>query len=135
FARRRDSRSASPLDGRHGRQMSSSVCPMVIPMKLDEVERLDKKKALSVAPLRLASRILRVSFEVYLAGCVVTGIILVWSAVDNGGLQRQHSLREWLVIAVFYVVSAGLWPIMLVVVVLMYFRIIHGPIEVPNPFL
>jgi len=86
------------------------------------------------APVRAAIRILRASFGVYLAGCVVTGIILIWSAVGNGGLQRQQSLREWLLLVALYVVCAGLWPIVFLVFVLMYLGIIHGPVEVPNPF-
>jgi hypothetical protein len=96
-------------------------------MKPHTVGRVDKRKPTHI--------ILRASFGVYLAGCVVTGIILVWSAVDNGGLQRQHSLLEWLVLGGLYVVCAGLWPIGLLVFVLMYIGIVHSPVEMPNPFL
>jgi hypothetical protein len=100
-------------------------------MELD-AELIDNKKAASVPHLRLTARM---SFKVYFAGCVVTGIILIWSAVANGALQRQHSLQEWLLLAAFYVVCAGLWPIALLAFALMYVGIVHGPIEVPNPFL
>ena len=104
-------------------------------MKPDEAERLDKERGRSVASPRVARRILRVSLGVYLAGCVIAGIALFWLAVANGGLERQRSLREWLVIAALYGVTAALWPIWSVTLVLMYFRIIRGPIDVPNPFL
>jgi hypothetical protein len=80
-------------------------------------------------------RFLRVSLTVYLAGCAVAATILVCSAVVNGAFQRQHVLREWLILLIVYVIYTALWPIVLVVLVLMYFGIIHGPIEVLNPFL
>jgi len=69
-----------------------------------------------------------------LAGCALAGTILVWSALANGGFQRQHSLREWLILLAVYVIYTAFWPIALVLFVLMFFGIIHGPIEPPNPF-
>src|SRR5262245_48882620 len=97
-------------------------------MKPDEAGRREKERGVSVASRRVAMRILRVSFGVYLAGCVIAGIALIWLAVADGGLERQRRLREWLVIAALHGVYAALWPIWCVVLVLMYFRIIHGTI-------
>lgn len=48
-----------------------------------------------------------------MAGAILWAVGLVWDAIDSGGLERHHSLGDWLLLAAFYGVFSLLWPIAL----------------------
>jgi hypothetical protein len=62
----------------------------------------------------------------YLVGAAAMAIDLFWSAIEGGALERQHGARDWLIIALGYATYMALWPIAVIIILLMYFGIIHG---------
>jgi hypothetical protein len=70
----------------------------------------------------------RYALWVYLAGALLTETTLFLEAYRNGGFQREHSISDLLVLAIFYLTSAAFWPVLLVVGILQYFGILHQPI-------
>ena len=49
--------------------------------------------------------------RVYLAGVPVWGLVLLWSAYNNGAFQRPHTPTGLALIAVEYIAMALLWPL------------------------
>jgi ABC-type multidrug transport system permease subunit len=54
--------------------------------------------------------------------------MLVLDAYGNGGFQRQHSLVDLIIIAALYLASAALWPLLVVLLILVYFGVLPGGI-------
>jgi hypothetical protein len=73
-------------------------------------------------------RTIRVGIVLYFVVAIAFAIYLIWSGIDGGGLERQHDLRDWVVTILFYAATVALWPILVVVILLMFLGIIHGPI-------
>jgi hypothetical protein len=80
-------------------------------------------------------RMFRYVLNVYLVGVAVMAIYLVWSSIHGGGLEREHSAIQLLLIALFMTVYSILWPVALTLAYLMYLGVVHGPIEIPPTFL
>jgi hypothetical protein len=83
---------------------------------------VERRKAKAHAPRYLLS--------VYLAGAALTAIYLVWSAVASGGLERQHTAGEFVFLAIMYTAYCILWPVWVIIFCLMYFGVVHGPIQI-----
>jgi hypothetical protein len=75
----------------------------------------------------LKVRVFRYILNVYLVGVVVMAIYLVWSSIHGGGLEREHSARELLLIALFMTACSVLWPVLLTLACLTYLGVVHGP--------
>jgi hypothetical protein len=71
----------------------------------------------------------RLGLRIYLVGAALMAIYLSWMAVSGGALDRHHGPRDWLVIVVGYAAYVALWPVALIIVLLMYLGLVHGPIE------
>lgn len=54
----------------------------------------------------------RIALKVYLAGVVIWGCVLLWTAHDNGAFQRHHTPANLAMIAVEYMAMALLWPLL-----------------------
>jgi hypothetical protein len=64
------------------------------------------------------SRWITVLIYTYFIGIVVVAIFSAVQAINNGGLDRHHDLRDWAIIALFYGSISLLWPVVALVVVL-----------------
>ena len=71
----------------------------------------------------------QVALAIYLTGAAVMMAYLGWSGVASGGLERHHDFKDGLFLAAIYTATCALWPVMLVLIVLIYFGVIQGPIE------
>ena len=58
---------------------------------------------------------------IYLIGALATGIMLVYGAYESGGFHREHTIRDLITIAAFYLATSALWPTLIVIVPLRYF--------------
>jgi hypothetical protein len=64
----------------------------------------------------------------YAAGALVMEANLILRAYENGGFQRQHNIGDWFVIAAFHLAFDALWPLLVVVLALVYFGVLPGGI-------
>ena len=64
----------------------------------------------------------------YAAGAIVMEAILVLQAYENGGFQRQHSITGWIITAASHLAFDALWPLLVVILVLVYCGVLHGGI-------
>lgn len=60
-----------------------------------------------------------VSF-IYLIGALATGIMLIYGAYESGGFHREHTVRDLMIIAAFYLAASALWPTLIVTMPLRY---------------
>jgi hypothetical protein len=74
------------------------------------------------------SRKWRYILWVYGAGALITLTLFVHSAYMSGGFQRPHAVVELLFIAALYLVTAMLWPVLIVIGILQYFGVLPQPI-------
>ena len=70
----------------------------------------------------------RIILWIYLTDTVIVELMALWGAYDGGGFERQHTLPDLAIIAAIHLVTALLWPIVLIVVVLQYFGFLPQPI-------
>jgi hypothetical protein len=63
------------------------------------------------------SRTTTICLAVYAIGVLVTASYSGWSAIEGGGLQREHDLRDWVQIACFYGLVSLLWPVIFIAIV------------------
>jgi hypothetical protein len=70
----------------------------------------------------------RYALWVYLAGALLMEAVLLLEAYRNGGFEREHSVRDLLEIGILHLAAAALWPVLIVVEIFQYFRILHLPI-------
>lgn len=59
-----------------------------------------------------------VSF-IYLIGALATGIMLIYGAYESGGFHREHTVRDLMIIAAFYLAASAL-PTLIVTMPLRY---------------
>jgi len=69
---------------------------------------------------------LRLSLQIYMLGIVLMTGFNLWSAIQNGALDRQHD--DWLQIIGFYGLTALAWPVVLIGGTLVFFGAIRSPI-------
>jgi hypothetical protein len=65
---------------------------------------------------------------VYAAGALITEALLVLDAYGNGGFQRQHSVSQLMIIAAFHLAFDALWPLIVVILTLVYLGVLPGGI-------
>ncbi len=65
---------------------------------------------------------------IYLAGALVMEATLILNAYGNGGFQRQHSVRDLMILTALYLTTAALWPLLIVILALVYFGVLPGGI-------
>jgi hypothetical protein len=65
---------------------------------------------------------------IYAVGALVVEACLVLDAYGNGGFQRQHSVIGLIIIAALYLATAALWPLLIVILALIYFGVLPGGI-------
>jgi hypothetical protein len=75
------------------------------------------------------SRKWRYVLYVYAAGAIVMEANLVLQAYDNGGFQRQHSIVGWIITLAFHLAFDALWPLLAVVLALVYFGVLPSGIR------
>src|ERR1700681_3971687 len=60
---------------------------------------------------------------IYAAGALIMEATLILDAYGNGGFQRQHSVTDLIVLAALYLAVAALWPLLIVILTLVYFGV------------
>jgi hypothetical protein len=64
----------------------------------------------------------------YAAGAFVMEANLILQAYENGGFQRQHSIIGWIITAASHLAFDALWPLLVVILTLVYFGVLPGGI-------
>jgi hypothetical protein len=64
----------------------------------------------------------------YVAGALLTAVLLVQSAYLSGGLERPHAAGDFLLIAAVNLAMIILWPLLILVGLLQYFGVLPYPI-------
>jgi hypothetical protein len=67
-------------------------------------------------------------FYIYCGGVVVVAILLVAQGISNGGLERDHNLYDWAVLALLYGGISLLWPVPALIIVLQLIGILPMPL-------
>lgn len=65
---------------------------------------------------------------VYVAGALVMEAGQIRHAYENGGFQRQHSIFGWIITATAHLTFDALWPLLVVILILVYFGVLPGGI-------
>ena len=65
---------------------------------------------------------------IYAAGALIMEATLILDAYGNGGFQRQHSVTDLIVLAALYLAVAALWPLLIVILTLVYFGVLPAGI-------
>jgi hypothetical protein len=58
---------------------------------------------------------------IYAAGALIMEATLILDAYGNGGFQRRHSVRDLMILTALYLTTAALWPLLIVILALVYF--------------
>ena len=70
----------------------------------------------------------RALIYVYLVGAAVIAILMVGQGINNGGLERHHDLRDWVLLTAIYGATIVLWPLVGLIVILQLTGILPMPI-------
>lgn len=73
-------------------------------------------------------RRVRIALWVYLAGALATEMLGLWGAYDSGGFDRDHTLRDLVMIGSIHLLVALLLPVVLVILALQYLGFLPHPI-------
>jgi len=70
----------------------------------------------------------RYAIWIYAVGAFAVEVLLMLQAYANGGFQRSHDAADLLVIVAFHLLTAMLWPLLIVVGALQYAGLLPHPI-------
>lgn len=71
---------------------------------------------------------LRCSLWIYAIGAIVMEALLLVGAYQAGGFERSHTFWDLIAIGALHLVTAALWPLVIVVVALQWFGVLPQPI-------